>query len=59
MAFGPISLPTSSDFEVATMASWYHGPSREGMDSVEGFLLRVAFVAGIFLLALLLSYLAQ
>jgi hypothetical protein len=41
------------------MASWWPGPPREDMDSVESFLLRVAFVAGIFLLALLISYLAQ
>ena len=59
MAFRPISLPTNSDFEVATMASWYPGPQREDMDSVESFLLKFAVVGGIFLVALSIAYLAQ
>ena len=41
------------------MASWWTGPSRHYEDSVDGFFLRVAFVGGIFLLALLIAYLAQ
>jgi hypothetical protein len=41
------------------MASWWPGPPRHYEDSLDSFLLRVAFVAAIFLLALLIAYLAQ
>jgi|SoimicMinimDraft_5_1059733.scaffolds.fasta_scaffold516524_1 hypothetical protein len=41
------------------MASWWTGPSRDYEDTVESFFLRVAFVGAIFLLALLMAYLAQ
>ena len=41
------------------MASWYPGPPKEDMDSVESFLLKFAVVGGIFLLALSIAYLAQ
>jgi hypothetical protein len=41
------------------MASWWPGPPRHYEDTVDSFLLRVAFVGTIFALALLISYLAQ
>jgi hypothetical protein len=41
------------------MASWWRGPPRHYEDSVDSFLLWVAFVAAIFVLALLRAYLAQ
>jgi hypothetical protein len=41
------------------MASWWPVPPRHYEDSVDSFLLRVAFVAAIFVLALLIAYLAQ
>jgi hypothetical protein len=40
------------------MAGRWPGPPRHYEDSVDSFLLRLAFVAGIFVLALLISYLA-
>jgi hypothetical protein len=38
------------------MPSWWSGPPRPYEDSVDSFLLRVAFVAAILVLALLISY---
>jgi hypothetical protein len=42
------------------MASWWPGPPRGHYeDTVDSFLLRVAFVGAIFLLAMLIAYLAH
>jgi hypothetical protein len=43
------------------MASWWPGPSRQNYyeDSVHGYLFRVGVVAWIFVLALLIAYLAH
>ena len=59
MAFVPMSLSTSSDFEVATMASWFPGPPRGDVDDIDSFLLRFAVAAGIFVLVLWFGYLAR
>jgi hypothetical protein len=66
MAFGPTSWVQVFDFGVATMPNLWSGHaareprlSQAHMDSVYSFFLKVAFVAAIFLLALLIAYLAQ
>jgi hypothetical protein len=41
------------------MASWWPGPPRHYEETVDSFLLKVAFVGGIFVLALLIAYLAH
>jgi hypothetical protein len=56
MAFDPISPNAAFDFEVTAMPSFRSGSS---IDSVDRFLFRFAFVAAIFLVALLIAYLAQ
>jgi hypothetical protein len=60
MALSPISPSTDFDFG-GEMASWWPGPPRQTYyeDSVYSYLLRVGVVVGIFLLALLIAYLAH
>jgi hypothetical protein len=66
MAFSPISAGAVFDFEAAAMPNWWSGHTvgeprltQAHTDSVDSFLLRVALLAAIFLLALLIAYLAH